>query len=96
MKNPLTAWIVDFASGLRFPGLFTLAAAILVLDVLIPDMLPFVDEILLALATLAISSFRKREVEPPGSDAPGAPRRQSGPVIDVEPVAGEPESRDES
>ena len=36
---------------LRHPWLFAIAAAALVTDLVIPDVVPFVDEILLAAAT---------------------------------------------
>ena len=62
MIGPL---VTRFASGLRFPSLFGLMAGLFLLDVLVPDLVPFVDEVLLALGTLLVGSLRKR-----GSDAP--------------------------
>ena len=41
-----------FLAELATPRLFLLAAALLGLDLLIPDFVPFVDEILLAILTL--------------------------------------------
>ncbi len=41
-----------FLARLATPRLFLLAAALLGLDILIPDFIPFADEILLALLTL--------------------------------------------
>jgi hypothetical protein len=52
--------VTRFAAGLRFPALFALVAGLFVLDLLVPDLVPFADEILLALATLMVGSFRKR------------------------------------
>ena len=52
--------ITRFATGLRFPTLFALVAGLLVLDLVIPDLIPFADEILLALGTLLLASLRKR------------------------------------
>lgn len=71
------ALIARFARRLRYPQLFFLMAAVFVLDLIIPDALPFVDETLLALGTLFLAAFRKRENgtgAPPlnGSD-PSAP-----------------------
>lgn len=57
MIGPL---VTRFASGLRFPALFGLLAGLFVLDLLVPDMVPFVDEVLLALGTLLVGSLRKR------------------------------------
>ena len=56
--------VTRFAGGLRFPTLFTLVAALFVVDLLIPDFVPFMDEILLALGALLLAGLRKRR-EPP-------------------------------
>ncbi len=56
--------ILQFASGLRFPQLFLLALGLFVLDVLVPDFIPFADEIILGLITLIAASLRK-EIPPP-------------------------------
>lgn len=57
--------VTRFAAGLRFPTLFGLVAALFVIDLLVPDVVPFIDEILLALATLLLGSLRKRRAPPP-------------------------------
>ena len=49
-----------FAAGLRFPTLFTVCAALFLVDLVAPDVIPFVDEIVLALLTLTVGAFRKR------------------------------------
>ena len=49
-----------FAAGLRFPRLLAVTAALFVLDLLIPDMIPFADEILLGLLSLLLASLKKR------------------------------------
>jgi hypothetical protein len=46
-------------SHLRFPQLFVISAAFFLFDLLIPDMIPFVDEILLGLLTLLLGSLRR-------------------------------------
>jgi len=60
-----------YAARLKFPHLFILVMALLVLDVLIPDPIPFVDEILLGLLAALFGSWRQRRVvepEPPERD----------------------------
>jgi hypothetical protein len=52
--------VARFAAGLRFPTLFGLVAGLFVLDLVIPDLIPFADEILLALGTLLLGSLRRR------------------------------------
>jgi len=46
------SYIARFLARLATPRLFLLAATLLGLDLLIPDLVPFVDEILLAILTL--------------------------------------------
>jgi hypothetical protein len=59
-----------FARRWRHPRLLLVSAALLVADLAIPDALPFVDEILLALVTLAlarpVTTSRPPEERPDG------------------------------
>lgn len=60
MPNPLLAPILAFVGRLKYPQLFKLTAALFVLDLLIPDMIPFADELLLALGTLVLGNWKRR------------------------------------
>ncbi len=61
----------DWARQLRFPRLLLLTAVVFGLNVAIPDVIPFVDEILLGLATVILSRLRiGRDKRPP--EAPKA------------------------
>ncbi|MFZ5833187.1 MAG: DUF6116 family protein [Planctomycetota bacterium] len=60
-KWGLTALILRFVSGLRFPWLFGIAALVFGADLLFPDLLPFADELLLGLLTLLLGAWRKRK-----------------------------------
>jgi hypothetical protein len=59
MPHPLLAPLLAFAGRLRFRTLFLVTASLFVLDVAIPDFVPFVDEILLGLGTLLLAALRK-------------------------------------
>jgi hypothetical protein len=61
MPNPLLAPLMRFVSKLSYPRLYLLAAALFVVDTLIPDVVPFADEILLGLGTLLLANLRKRK-----------------------------------
>jgi Family of unknown function (DUF6116) len=61
MANPLLTPILGFLGRLSFPRLFMLAAALWGLDMLIPDFIPFIDELMLGIGTLLLASFRKRK-----------------------------------
>lgn len=48
-----------YGARLRFPGLFLIAALCFGVDLLLPDGLPFLDEIALALLTLFIGAWKR-------------------------------------
>ena len=48
--------LMGFAAGLRFPRLLAITAVLFILDMIIPDMIPFADEILLGLLSLVLAS----------------------------------------
>lgn len=54
------------ASRLRFPTLFMLIALLFVIDVFVPDFIPFIDEIILGLMTVVLGLWRERR----GNDEP--------------------------
>jgi hypothetical protein len=57
-KSLLTQLVDRIAGRLRFPQLFAFTATLFVLDLVIPDLIPFIDEILLGLATLLLGSMK--------------------------------------
>lgn len=61
METPTQSVIARFLGGLATPRLFLVAAALLGLDLLIPDFIPFADEILLAILTLI---FARKKSQP--------------------------------
>jgi hypothetical protein len=70
--------VTRFAQGLRFPTLFGLVAGLFLLDLAIPDLVPFADEILLAFGTVLLGSLRRRrggaaQPAPPVSPVPRPP-----------------------
>lgn len=65
--NLLMAPLLRWLGRLTFPRLFVVTAVLFVLDVLIPDVIPFADELLLGLGTLLLANWKKR-------GSPGASR----------------------
>ncbi|WP_374602468.1 DUF6116 family protein [Arenimonas sp.] len=61
MPHPLTGPLTAFAARLRFPTLFKLTLALMLVSWLLPDPIPFIDEIVTALATLMLASWRRRD-----------------------------------
>jgi len=66
--------ITRFAAGLRFPTLFKIVGALFLVDFFLPDLIPFADEILLALGTLLLGSLRGRRGTPAAELEPGPAR----------------------
>ena len=56
--NPVKK-ILSYFEGLRFPWLVLLAAVLFVANLLIPDPIPLVDELLMGLVMLALGRIRK-------------------------------------
>ncbi len=62
---PIISAILSFADGLRFRQLFLLIGSLFLLDLLIPDVIPFMDELLLGLLTLLLSAWKKSKKQQP-------------------------------
>lgn len=77
MPNPATGPLMGFASRLRFPTLFFMALGLWAINMVIPDPLPLIDEIVMGLLTLMLATWKTRK------DPPVAPER-AGVTIDGE------------
>ena len=80
--SPQSSTVLHWARGLRFPTLFMLTAGVLVLDLVLLDPIPFVDEVLIGLATLMLASWKRRRVL---RDAQAAPAGSEQVVADYAP-----------
>ena len=67
-RGPLIGLVLRYLGKLRFPYLLAVAALLFLVDFVLPDAIPLVDEILLGIATLLLASWRKRE--PPEEERP--------------------------
>ena len=52
-------------SRLRYPQLFVLLAALLLVDLVVPDPLPYIDEMVLAILTVLVGGWKRRREETP-------------------------------
>jgi hypothetical protein len=59
-SGPIRNRFMEFASRLRFPKLMLLTAILFAIDLLVPDVIPFADEILLGLTTLILGSIKNK------------------------------------
>lgn len=60
MPRFMPAFIRRRLERLRFPQLALLTGSLFLLTLVVPDPLPFVDEILLGLGTLLLTSWKRR------------------------------------
>ncbi|MBS3896596.1 DUF6116 family protein [Silanimonas sp.] len=58
MRALILPAITRFLGGLRFRQLFIASAGLFVLTLLMPDLIPFADELLLGLATLLLARWK--------------------------------------
>jgi hypothetical protein len=78
-RSPLAALIERFLPRLRYPWLVLALGGLLLVDLVVPDPLPLVDELALALLTLIAASLRTgradrpppRDITPPDETADG-------------------------
>ena len=74
MASPLLAPFMRFLGRLSYPRLFALAAALFAIDLVVPDVIPLADEILLGLGTLLLANWKKRKEPGPIDTQRDAPR----------------------
>ncbi|MGH8873093.1 MAG: DUF6116 family protein [Acidimicrobiia bacterium] len=56
--------LLKWARRRRFPALLAFTGGLFILDVVVPDVIPFVDELLLGLGTLILARWKdRRQVE---------------------------------
>ncbi len=60
MANPLLAPVISFLSRLKHPQLFKLVALLFAIDLVVPDIIPFADEILLAMGTMVLGNWKRQ------------------------------------
>ncbi|MCC8475928.1 hypothetical protein LN458_18275 [Xanthomonas arboricola] len=65
MRNPVTSRALEWASTLCYPTLFKLAAALFLVDLVLPDPIPFLDELLFGLTTLLLANWKTRKAPLP-------------------------------
>ena len=61
---------------MRFPTLFLIVGGLFLVNLVVPDLIPFYDEILMAMLTVLIASIRKRGRTLDPADGAGPPGDQ--------------------
>lgn len=73
MPNPLSAPLVAWLSRLSYPRLFLVTATLFGINLLVPDPIPLVDEIVFGLATMMLARRKRAPSPAPRDDAPRPP-----------------------
>ena len=60
LRKGFSGLFVGWLTRLRFPYLFLLSCVLFVINLVIPDVIPFIDEILMGLATVLLGKLRKK------------------------------------
>jgi hypothetical protein len=71
-KSILIRLASSYAARFRFPTLLAMTAVLFVVDLLVPDILPFADELILGLLTLLLAAWRGKgepEVNPANAES---------------------------
>jgi hypothetical protein len=80
-RSPLTALVNRLLPRFRYPYLFLVLGALFLIDLVVPDPIPLVDEILLAVLTFIAATFGTRR------DPDTAPRDITPPDEPPEPLS---------
>jgi hypothetical protein len=59
-RSPVQDLVGRLVGRMRYPWVFVLLGALFVADLVIPDPIPFIDEVMLALLTFLVGSWRTR------------------------------------
>jgi hypothetical protein len=59
-RRRMPAFLLRYLGRLRFPWLFGVTIVLFLVDLVIPDLVPWADEILLGLLTLLFGAWRKQ------------------------------------
>jgi len=65
--------VTRLTAGMRFPTLFLIVGGLFLVDLVVPDLIPFYDEILMAMLAVLIASIRKPGHTFDTADAAGPP-----------------------
>ena len=86
----MTALVNRFLRRLRYPYLFLVLGSLFLVDLVVPDPIPLVDELLLAVLTFIAATFttRREEDPPPPRDItpPDELSAGEGPADDLGPT----------
>ena len=80
--SPVAALINRLIPGIRYPWLLAIVAGLFAIDLVVPDPIPLLDEVVLAALTFLLASWRTRrdDERPPPRDI--TPPEEGPPSLD--------------
>jgi len=69
---PVRPWLQGLLARMRYPHLFLVLLALFAVDLVVPDMVPMVDELMLAVLTVLVGTWRRSDEDVPPSPPPPA------------------------
>lgn len=63
LPSAFVGWFLNYAETLRHPQLFKWITAIFLVDLFVPDLVPFADELLLGMAVLYLGRRKKNRTQ---------------------------------
>jgi hypothetical protein len=66
-------FVTRLTAGMRYPTLFLIVGGLFLINLIVPDLIPFYDEILMAMLAVLIASIRKPGRTFDTADAAGPP-----------------------
>lgn len=84
LTSPISALISKLIPGIRYPWLVAILAGLLAIDVVVPDPVPLLDEVVLGVLTFLAASWRVRhdDADPPPKDV--TPKDEASGVLPAE------------
>jgi hypothetical protein len=81
LTSPISVLINKLIPGIRYPWLFAILAGLLAIDLVVPDPVPLLDEVVLGVLTFLAASWRirKGDANPPPKDV--TPNDEAGGVL---------------
>ena len=70
LTSPISVLVNKLIPGIRYPWLFAVLAGLLAIDLVVPDPIPLLDEVVLGVLTFLAASWRIRQgdANPPPKD----------------------------
>ena len=70
LTSPISVLVNKLIPGIRYPWLFAILAGLLAIDLVVPDPIPLLDEVVLGVLTFLAASWRIRQgdANPPPKD----------------------------